>query len=114
METELERLVVKKRGFHNIFFGWWTAITAGTLQGLTMGLSMTGISAFFKPIAEELELSRAVASLAGGLSRLGGSFEAPISGFLVDKFGPRQVMLIGIIFFALGLISMSLINSPVN
>ncbi|MFC1953689.1 MFS transporter [Chloroflexota bacterium] len=86
-------------------------MTAGTLQGLTMGLSMTGISAFFKPIAEELNLTRAVASLAGGLSRLGGSFEAPLSGFLVDKFGPRWIMLIGINIFVIGLILMSRINS---
>jgi len=76
-----------------------------------MGLSMTGISAFFKPIAEELNLTRAVASLAGGLSRLGGSFEAPLSGYLVDKFGPRWIMLIGINIFVLGLVLMSFINS---
>jgi len=103
--------LIHKQKSSRIYFGWWTVLTAGTLQGLTMGLSMTGISAFFKPIAEELNLTRAIASLAGGLSRLGGSFEAPLSGFLVDKFGPRWIMLIGINIFVIGLILMSFINS---
>ena len=50
-----------------IFFGWWTVVVTGTFSGLVLGFYMYGISALFKPIALELDLSRAAASGVTGI-----------------------------------------------
>jgi len=72
---------------------------------------MYGFSALFKPLALELGFSRAVTSVATGIGRFSGGFEAPVTGWLVDKFGPKYVILFGVTVFGLGLILMYFIDS---
>jgi MFS family permease len=96
---------------HKIFFGWWQALVTCTWGGLGGGFQGYGISVFFKPLAAELGLSRAVASLAAGTSRLEGGFVSPLTGWLVDKYGPRWVIFTGICIVGIGLALMYFINS---
>ena len=72
---------------------------------------MYGFSALFKPLAEELGFSRAVTSVATGIGRFSGGFEAPVTGWLTDKFGPKWVILFGVTVFGIGLILMNFIDS---
>ena len=57
-------------GTPKIFFGWWTVLFSGIISGLGHGFYGFGISVFFKDIALELGLSRAITSLAAGIGRL--------------------------------------------
>lgn len=41
----------------------------------------------------------------------GGSYEAPLTGWVTDKFGPRWIVLSGVFVFGLGLVLTSFINS---
>jgi len=100
-----------RRGFPRIFFGWWTALAGGFLCFWGYGYYMLGFSALFKPIALELGLSRAVTSVAASIGRFEGGFEAVVTGWVTDKFGPRWIILCGTFLIGLGLILMSLINS---
>jgi len=93
-----------------IFFGWWTAISAGTIAGLGTFTGF-GISVFFKPLAADLGLSRVAVSLAAGIARLEGGIGAPPTGWLSDKFGPRWVIILGTFVMVIGLILMNTINS---
>lgn len=72
---------------------------------------MYGFSALFKPIASELGFSRAVTSVAASIGRLEGGFEAPISGWITDRFGPRWIVLSGVFIMGLSLVLMNLVNS---
>ncbi|MFC2072365.1 MFS transporter [Chloroflexota bacterium] len=103
--------MIKRRRFPKIFFGWWTAVTSGVVMGLGFGIHSYGFSVLFKPIASELGLTRAVTAVAGSISRIGGGFEAPLFGWLTDKFGPRWMVVSGIFVMGLGLILMNSINS---
>jgi MFS family permease len=47
-----------------------------------------------------MNFSRATTSVATGISRLEGGLEAPLTGWLVDKFGPRWVIFVGIATFS--------------
>ncbi|MFC2011351.1 hypothetical protein ACFLUR_03570 [Chloroflexota bacterium] len=56
-------------------------------------------------------MTRAAASLAAGVGRLEGNIEAPLTGWLSDKFGPRWPIFIGTCIMATGLALMYFINS---
>ena len=103
--------MIKTRKLPKIFFGWWTLLVAGTWSGLGIGFKGYGISVFFKPLANDLGLSRAVTSIAAGISGFEGGIESPLTGWLCDKFGPRWPIVIGICIMAIGLVLMNFINS---
>ena len=70
-----------------------------------------GFSIFFKPVSDEFGWSRAVTSGAFALSQAEGFIEGPIVGPLVDRFGPKKLMLIGISMVSIGFIALSFVNS---
>jgi len=104
-------IIIKRRTFPKIFFGWWTVLTSGLLSLWGHGYHTIGFSALFKPIASELGFSRAVTSVAAGIGRFGGGFEAPVTGLLTDRFGPKVIVLVGTFLLGLGLILMNFIDS---
>ena len=70
-----------------------------------------GFSALFKPISEELGLTRAATSIAVSMGRFEGGIESPLLGWLTDKFGPRWLVVAGVFLFGLALILMYFVNS---
>ena len=104
-------MIRRKRTFPKIFFGWWTVVTGGFLAFWGEGYFSYGFSALFKPIASELGFSRAVTSVAASIVRLEGAFEAPIAGWITDRFGPKWIVISGVLLMSLGLILMSFIGS---
>ncbi|MBI4302610.1 MAG: MFS transporter [Chloroflexi bacterium] len=103
--------MIRRRRVSNIYFGWWTALTAGLLNLWGFGFQAYGFSALFKPIAAELGIGRAVTSVAASIGRFEGGFEAPLSGWITDRWGPRWIVLFGVFFIGLGLMLMKFINS---
>lgn len=72
---------------------------------------MLGFSVLFKPIAGELGLSRAVASIASSLQSVGQGIWAPAGGWASDRYGPRGIILLGIFCLTLGCILMYFVSS---
>ncbi|MFC1988495.1 MFS transporter [Chloroflexota bacterium] len=94
-----------------IFYGWWVVVSSTIILALGGGLHFYGFTALFLPISKDLGLSRMETSLVMSLARLEGALEGPIVGWLIDRFGVRRLMLIGILLFGFGFIAMSQINS---
>ena len=86
-------------------------MTGGFLAFWTAGYNSYGFSALFKPMASEIGLNRAAASVAASMGRLEGGFEAPVAGWLTDKFGPKWIVLSGVLLFGISLILMNFVNS---
>ncbi|MFC1953332.1 MFS transporter [Chloroflexota bacterium] len=101
----------KKRSFSRIFSGWWIVLTGSFLTFWGHGYHTYGFSALFKPIASELGFSRAVTSIAASIGRLEGGFESPLSGWITDKFGPKWIVLSGVILMSISLMLMYYIDS---
>ncbi|KAF0805144.1 major facilitator protein [Alcanivorax xiamenensis] len=78
----------------SLYFGWYIVGAATTITLLTVGMRM-GIGPFFKPIAEDLGLSRTVLSTIVALGMLAYGIGMPIAGFLAQKYGSRAVLLLG-------------------
>jgi MFS family permease len=90
----------------NFFYGWWVvlAVAVGLFMGYVPIIGFT-FSIFFVPIAEEMKWSRAEISLAFSISLLVLSVCLPVAGRLVDRVGPRRVILTSVVIFSLGLMS---------
>ena len=69
--------MIKRKSPSRIFFGWWSVVVTGILTGLGMGLYAYGASALFKPIASELNFTRAKTAVATGIGKLEGGIEPP-------------------------------------
>ena len=59
---------------------------------------------FFLPILRDFGVSRTVLSGAFSLRQLESGFLSPLVGFLVDRIGPRKVILVGVLLSGFGLI----------
>jgi len=94
-----------------IYFGWWTVLVTGILSGMGHGFYGFGFSVFFKDLANELGLSRAVTGIGSGIGRLeGGLWSAP-AGWLSDRFGPKWPMFIGVCITGCSLMLMYAVHS---
>jgi MFS family permease len=81
------------------------------ISGLGHGFYTNGIGILFKPIAAELNMTRAATSWATGVGRLQGGLESPLTGWLCDRFGPKWVMIVGVFIVSVGLALMNVITS---
>ena len=96
-----------------IFFGWWIVLAASSITAVSATFSYYGFGVFFNPILDEFGWSAAVLGGALSLSRLEGGAIAPVIGYLVDRMGPRKLMLIGVIASGTGYILLSRTTSPI-
>lgn len=72
-----------------------------------------GFSVFYTPILKEFGWSSAVVAGAFSLSRLEGGIEGPVVGWLIDKYGSRKLMFVGVILTALGFFAMTAVDNVV-
>ena len=94
-----------------IFFGWWLLGAGTVVMVMQGGLYAYGFPAFFVPLAATLGTSRGALSLAFSFTRLESSLLGPIEGYLIDRFGPRGIMYVGMALLGLSFILFSFVNS---
>jgi MFS family permease len=95
-----------------IFFGWWINIVTSILCGISSGFTQQGSSVFFKSISADLGLSRAATSVASGVGALQSGSLFPFVGWFADKFGPRWLVIPGMLMMSTGLFLMHFISEP--
>jgi MFS family permease len=93
------RTLPAKRNARQIFYGWWVVLASAF--GLFWGIpiSVYSFSVFFRPLMQEFHVGRAAVSLAFTLKLLAGALCAAPAGWLIDRYGPRRVILIGTAIF---------------
>ena len=94
-----------------IFYGYWIVLAGTLIATLNSGTFVYGIGAFFKPITEEMGWGRTALSGAFAITQLEGGFLGPIDGWLIDKFGSRKILLIGVPLLGIGFFLIGLVNS---
>jgi len=103
-------LGLRKR-FNDIFYGYWILLGTFLLHGMASGIYFYGFSVFYTPIQREFGWSSAVTSGAVSLSRLEGGVEGPVVGYLVDRYGARRLLALGVVMTGLGFIAMLYVDS---
>lgn len=108
MNVTIDGNLPRKR---KIFYGWWIVLVSAIMSFITGGTFYYGFTVFFNPIRETFNWTSAETSMAFMAHRLESGIASPIVGFLVDRLGPRKLMVGGWILVGLGFLLMSRINS---
>lgn len=97
------------------FFYGWVILGAGTLGIVMMGPSQTfTVSVFLDYLIADLSISRSTLSLIYGLATLGASFMLPVTGRLLDRHGPRLLVILVSLGLGLACMSLSLVQGLVT
>ena len=94
-----------------VFFGWWMVSLSGFVHSLNASAFTKGYTVFLLPVSEGLGVSRASISLIFSLSRSEGGPIGPIAGWLVDRFGPKPILMLGTAMTGTGFILLSQTNN---
>lgn len=94
-----------------LFYGWRMVAAAGALRVLGAGLHSFGFTVFFLPLSQDLNLNRTSTSLAFSLARAEGAIEGPVVGHLLDRYGPKPIMLAAVLLMGAGYLLLSQVNS---
>ena len=96
---------------NRVFYGWWIVLLGALIIVVGAGILIHGFTVFFLPLKRDLAVSSAAISLLYGAARLEGGAEGPLVGYLVDRWGPRAMMLTGAILAGTGFILLSLVET---
>ncbi|MFH1560241.1 MAG: MFS transporter [Chloroflexota bacterium] len=94
-----------------VFYGWWIVLAALVSTAFNSMTYSYGLSIFYKRLIDQFGWSRASLAGAVALSRLEAGLLGGVEGFLVDRYGSRAIILIGMPLMSLGFILLSRINS---
>ncbi|MSP40756.1 MAG: MFS transporter [Deltaproteobacteria bacterium] len=94
-----------------LYYGWHMVGASAAVRLLGAGLHSYGFTVFFLPLSQELHLSRTATSFAFSLARAEGAIEGPIIGHLLDRYGPRPVMLVAVSLMGIGYLLLSQVQS---
>ena len=94
-----------------IFFGWYLVGAASLMTMLVASFVFYAFPLFFVELRTEFGWSAAATSGAYSFQRAQGGIAQPISGFLINRFGPRVMSIISMVLIGAGLILLSRTNS---
>lgn len=94
-----------------IFYGW--VIVGVTFVTMAIGVNArTAFSLLFSPILDEFGWDRGVTAGAFSFGFLVSAIMSPLIGRVMDRFGPRWVMEIGVLLMGSGLLLAPLTSQP--
>ncbi len=96
------------------FYGWWIVGAAIVTQSLGSGLLQQAFGTYVVLLGAEFGWSRTALSGAFSLARVEDGLLGPIEGWLLDKFGARNVMRAGFILFGVGFFLFARLDSIVE
>jgi len=94
-----------------VFYGWWMVAASAGIQAVIAVLFNQAFGAYAAVLREDFGWSRSALSGAFSLARFESGILGPLQGWMIDRFGPRAVMIAGLSMFAGGLMWFSQINS---
>jgi MFS family permease len=93
------------------FYGW--IVVAVTFVTMAIGVNArTSFSLFFPPIVDEFGWERGVTAGAFSFGFVVSAVMSPLIGRMMDRFGPRAVMELGVALMAAGLLLAPLTTQP--
>ena len=95
----------------NVFYGWWIVAAGFAVQATVGALLFHPFGLYVVEFEEEFGWNRTKLSLAFSLARVEDGLLGPVQGWMIDRFGPRAVMRVGVVIFALGFVAFSRMDS---
>jgi len=106
LKTTVPNRAMNQTASTRVFYGWWVVLAAFMNLFFAVGLVFYGLPVFYTSLVDSLHFTRS--QVTQGLF-LGFVIVAPAFGFmgaLIDRFGARRVLRVGILLVALPLVLM--------
>jgi MFS family permease len=94
-----------------IYYGWRMAGAAGILQFLQSALLMQSFGAYVAILSEQRGWSKTALSGAAALQSVETAILGPALGWLLDRFGPRAMVQVGMLVFGAGFLMLSQVQT---
>ena len=99
------------RRVSRVFYGWWIVAAGFAIQALNGGLLFHGFTIYFLPLQAEFGWSRTLLATGFTMTRFESAILGPAQGWAIDRFGPRVIVLVGVLIFGSGFMVMSRMQS---
>lgn len=93
------------------FYGWKNVTVLFFIYMLTMGFAFYGFSVIFPAMVKAMDWNRGVASAAVTLNMLLSGMLIPLVAVLIEKFGTKRIISIGITAIVFGLILLGTVTT---
>ncbi len=94
-----------------VHYGWWITVGVAALMFATVGVGYYGLAVFLRPLQEENGWSNTVVSGATGMYFTVSGITGFLVGPLVDRYGPRRYLLLGVLLVGLSAIALGSVSS---
>ena len=94
-----------------MFYGWYLVSACVLISAYYSGAVYLGFTAAFEPLVSEFGWSYAQVSFVTSLRGLETGLLVPLAGVLMDRWGPRRIVMAGAVVAGVGLIFLSRVNS---
>src|SRR5512145_1163667 len=98
-----------------VYSGWRVTIASGIGVFVSFGsLLVYTFGIFLKPLTEEFAWSRQAVSLAFGIAAIALAAASPALGYLIDRFGARQIILSCLTIFGCAFASLAFLTPHIG
>ena len=94
------------------YYGWVVLYSAATTQVVRNCAASLTIAVFMIPLADDLDWSRTLIAGAASVGGLAASAVSPLVGWLVDRYGARQVLTASVFLMGLSTLSLAWATVP--
>ena len=99
------------RGSGRMFYGWWIVAAVVGVQFMLSSLLVQAYGTYATAWRESFGWSSTIISIAYGIHRAQRAVLSPVQGVILQRFGARRTMRVGMILFGVGLIALSRVGS---
>ena len=112
MDNDSEQSQIITRGKKpRIFYGWYIVGAGAFSNFINLGIFQVGLSAFIKDVQASQGWSLSAISLGFSLKQFEQGLLSPLSGYLIDRIGPRIMACIGVVIMTIGLLIFARMDS---
>ena len=112
-ETDKSELELNEESFS--YPGWRVTVASGIGVFVSFGsLLVYTFGIFLKPLTEEFAWSRQAVSLAFGIAAMGVACASPPLGYLIDRLGPRRIILSCLTIFGCAFASLAVLTPHIG
>ena len=94
-----------------IFYGWWIVAAGFGTQTLNGALLFHAFGTYVVLLQDDFGWTRTAFAGAFAMQRVESGLLGPLQGWMIDHWGPRRVMVAGLVIFGLGFMALSRIDS---
>src|SRR5215216_6431273 len=90
-----------------LFYGWFVVLGGVGIQAVQGALLNSSYGAYVVLLQRDFGWSKTTFSFAYSLQQIEQGVVGPLQGWMIDRFGARSVMRVGIVTFGLGFMLLS-------